>query len=55
VFVALDIQHAMRMRHNVICGLPVCTIFFPIILQQHDIRKENMKQEMCVFFSTDYA
>ena len=31
VFVALDIQHAMRMRHIVICGLPHSTVFFHII------------------------
>jgi len=31
VFVALVIQHAMRMRHIVICVLPRSTIFSHII------------------------
>jgi RNase P/RNase MRP subunit POP5 len=31
VFVALCIQHAMRMSHIIICGLKVCTVFFHII------------------------
>jgi hypothetical protein len=32
VFVALVIQHAMRLRHIVICGLPHSIIFFPLYL-----------------------
>jgi hypothetical protein len=32
VFVALGIQHAMRMRHIVICSLPGSTKFFNFIL-----------------------
>jgi len=31
VFVTLDIQHAMRMRHTLVCGLPRSTTFFHII------------------------
>ena len=34
VFVSLVIQHAMRMRHIFICGLPYCTVIFHIILQR---------------------
>jgi len=33
VFVALGTQHAMRMRHIVMCGLPRCTKVFHIISQ----------------------
>ena len=31
VFVVLGIQHATRMRHIAICGLPGCTVFSHII------------------------
>jgi hypothetical protein len=34
MFVALGIQHALRMRRIVICGLPCFTIFFHEVLQR---------------------
>jgi hypothetical protein len=33
VFVTLGVQHAMRMRHIVICGVSSSTVFFYFILE----------------------
>ena len=43
VFIALIIQHAMRMRHIFVCGQPGSTIFFHIITLSHDFRKKENK------------
>jgi hypothetical protein len=40
VFVALGIQHAMRMHHTAICGLPRSKIFF------HIIPKKSLKKNV---------
>jgi len=49
VFVALGIQHAMRMRHIVICGLSGCTLFFPIISLTGRFLKKKLFNTKCVF------
>jgi len=49
VFVALGIQHAMRIRYIVvICGLPGSTNFFHMISLRHDFRNELLNIN-CVF------
>ena len=57
VFVALGIQHAMCMRHIVICALPRSTTFFHIISQTVRFsEKKVIDHKMCVLiFCTTFV
>ena len=50
VFVALGIQHAMRMRHTAICVLTGYTLFFHTTSNDR-IKKIVIEHKMCVWFS----
>jgi hypothetical protein len=51
VSVALVIQHAMRVRYIVVCGLSGCTVFFPHYLIIDTIFEEkNLLDTKCVFW-----
>jgi hypothetical protein len=48
---ALGIQHAMHMRHIVICGLPCSAILFHFSHKGHDFRKKKLLNTKCVLIS----
>jgi hypothetical protein len=48
--VFVGIQHPMRMRHIVVCGLSCCKIFFPHYLIKDTIFGETLSNKKCVFW-----
>jgi hypothetical protein len=56
MFVALVIQHEMRMRHIVVCGLSGCTKFSTLSHKRHDLKKKVIEHFMpLLIFSTNLS
>ena len=55
MFVALGIQHAMRMRHIVIFVFPGSTIFFHILINGTIFEKKLLNLKFVVIFFTNFS
>jgi hypothetical protein len=53
--VASGIQHAMRMCHTVICGLPGSAVIFPHYHIRRDFRNEVLEHRMCFDFLYNFC
>ena len=49
VFLPSGIQHAMRIRHIVVCDLPPVQYFSPLPHKRYDFRKKKLLNIKCVF------
>ena len=49
VFLALGIQHAMRMHHMINCGPPRSTTFFHTVSYKAGFSKKKLINTKCVF------
>jgi len=55
VFVALGIQHAMRLRRNVVRGMPRSTIFPPYLINGMIFGKVTERKMRVLIFSTTFV
>ena len=55
VFVDLGIQHAMRMRHVVICGLQGSAVYFHIIVNGTIFEEKILDIKCVLIFSTTFV